>query len=110
MTSIQGVGAGLKIFLNHLRVTFSVVSKARKIFDRLFGVLLILIGIVIVIFLIPELLPLIKKSAFLLLELGAPFVKHGLYEDWFMQIIGWTIAIILFRGGKAFLMYSNKLY
>nr|WP_299000379.1 hypothetical protein [uncultured Allomuricauda sp.] len=86
------------------------MSEKHKIFDRIFGVFQVLLGVVIGAFLIPDLLPLIKKSAFLLLEPGAPFVKHGLYEDWFMQIIGWTFSILLFQNGRAFLTYSKKTF
>ena len=88
--------------------TFNLMSERRKIFDRTFGVLQILVGVVIGAFLIPDLLPLIKKSAFLLLEPGAPFVKHGLYEDWFTQTIGWTFSILLFQNGRAFLRFGKK--
>ena len=79
----------------------------RKIFESAFGVLLILLGMAIGAFLIPDLLPLVKKSAFLLLEPGAPFVKHGLYEDWFMQAIGWTFALLFFHNGRLFLRDGN---
>ena len=88
--------------------TLKLMSKKHKIFNRTFGMLLVLISLVIGSLLVPNLLPLIKKSAFLFLEPGAPFVRQGLYEDWFMQAIGWTFAIIFFHNGRMFLSYDKK--
>ena len=80
----------------------------RRILDRTFGILLLLASVTLVAFFLPDLLPLIKKTSYLLLEPGAPLVKHGLWDDWFMQAIGWTFTILFFQNGRAFLSYSKK--
>nr|WP_293283244.1 hypothetical protein [Allomuricauda sp.] len=87
--------------------TFNVVSKSRKILDRTIGVFLILMGIAIGFYLIPDLIPLIKRTPYQLLhpKIG---VRNALGLDWFWQSIGWIIAFFLFRSGRAFLRDSKK--
>ncbi len=86
---------------------FTEVSKSRRILDRTLGILFILISIVIGCFLIPDLLPLIRKTPYLLLEPDS-LVRHELSLDWFMQFVGWIIAFFTFRIGRAFLKDSKK--
>tara|TARA_Y100001933_G_C18881139_1_gene514074 strand:+ start:158 stop:442 length:285 start_codon:yes stop_codon:yes gene_type:complete len=86
---------------------FSEVSKNRKILNRTLGILLILISSAIAIYLIPSLMPLIKRTPYQLLEPDA-FVRYELQHDWFMQLVGWIIAFFTFRNGRAFLRDSKK--
>jgi len=87
---------------------FKLMPNKRKFLDRIIGISLILMSVAIGAFFLPDLWPLIKKTSFLMLEPGAPLVKQGLWDDWFMQAIGWTFAILLFQNGRAFLSYGKK--
>ncbi|MAO15451.1 hypothetical protein LDL77_15680 [Flagellimonas marinaquae] len=87
--------------------TFNEVSRNRQILDRTLGILLSLIGIAIGIFLIPDFLPLLERTPYLLLEPDAG-VRHELGYAWFMQSVGWIIAFFAFRSGRAFLRDSKK--
>ncbi len=87
--------------------TFRVVSKSRKILERILGISLILISIATAIFLIPSLIPLIKRTPYQLLE-PDPVIRHELRIDWFFQFFGWFIAYFIFRSGRAFLRDSKK--
>jgi hypothetical protein len=87
--------------------TFSEVSKNRKILDRILGILLILISVGIAIFIIPSLIPLIKRTPYELLHPKLR-VRNELGHDWFWQFVGWFIAYMIYRIGKSFYKDSQK--
>jgi hypothetical protein len=87
--------------------TFSEVFKNRKILDRILGILLILISVGIVMFLIPSLIPLIKRTPYQLLD-PKPTIRHELGVDWIFQFIGWSLVYVTFRSGRAFLRDSKE--
>jgi len=86
---------------------FNEVSRNRKILDRIIGILLILISIAIAIFLIPSLIPLIKRTPYQILEPDS-YIRHKLGVDWIMQSIGWICAYYTYRGGRDFLRDSKN--
>ncbi len=88
--------------------TFNEVSKSRKILDRTLGIVLILISIAIGVFLIPSLIPLIKRTPYQLLHPDFN-IRGDLGYDWFWQSVGWFIAYMIFRIGKSFYKDSQKL-
>lgn len=87
--------------------TFNLVSKSRKILDRTIGVFLILMGMAIGFYLIPDLIPLIKRTPYQLLHPKVR-VRNALGLDWFWQSVGWIIAFFILRNGIAFLSDSSK--
>ncbi|MEW2920967.1 hypothetical protein AB1A65_05820 [Muricauda sp. ANG21] len=87
--------------------TFNGVSKSRKILYRIIAVLLILLGIAIAIYLIPNLIPLIKRTPYQLLHPEVR-VRNELGLDWFWQYVGWFITYIIFRIAKSFYKDSQK--
>ncbi|MEX0291039.1 MAG: hypothetical protein AB3N14_18190 [Flavobacteriaceae bacterium] len=87
--------------------TFSVVSKSRKILYRIIAALFILLSIAIGIYLIPDLIPLIKRTPYQLLHPDF-HVRGDLGYDWFWQSVGWFIAYMIFRIGKSFYKDSQK--
>lgn len=86
---------------------FNEVSKSRKILYRIIAALLILLGVAIGIYLIPDLIPLIKMTPYQLLDPKA-VVRNELTHDWFWQSVGWFVAYVMFRIGKSFYKDSNK--
>lgn len=87
--------------------TFNQVSKSRKNLDRILGILLIIASIGITIFLVPSLIPLIKRTPYQLLE-PDPVIRHELRIDWFFHFIGLALACVAFISGRAFLRDSKK--
>ena len=87
--------------------TFNEVSKSRKILYRIIAAFLILMSVAIGIYLIPDLIPLIKRTPYELLEPN-PVIRHELRIDWFWQYVGWFIAYLIFRIGKSFYKDSKK--
>ncbi len=69
--------------------------------------LLILLGVAIGIFLIPILIPLIKRTPYQLLEPNA-FIRNMLQVDWFLQFLGWLLVYVIFRSGIGFYKDSKK--
>ena len=59
------------------------------------------------IYLIPDLIPLLKRTPYQLLHPKAG-VRNELGHDWFWQYIGWIIAYMLFRIGKSFYKDTKK--
>ncbi|KQC30332.1 hypothetical protein [Flagellimonas eckloniae] len=86
---------------------FSKVSKSRKVLYRIIAALLILLSIAIGIYLIPSLMPLIKRTPYQLLHPEVR-VRNELGLDWFWQYVGWFIAYMIFRIGKSFYKDSKK--
>ncbi len=86
---------------------FYEVSKSRKILYIIVAALLILLGVAIGIFLIPDLIPLIKRTPYQLLE-PSSFLRHMLHVDWFLQFLGWLLAYVIFRTGIGFYRDSQK--
>ncbi|RIV46482.1 hypothetical protein D2V05_03800 [Flagellimonas pelagia] len=67
----------------------------------------ILLGAAIGIYLIPDLIPLIKRTPYQLLDPEIR-VRNKLGIDWFWQYIGWFITYMIFRIGKSFYKDSQK--
>lgn len=83
------------------------MSKSLQILNKFLGILCILISIVIVGFLIPGLLPLVKK----LIALLTTFTTHARYEfshAFLLQMIGWVIAYFTFNTGRDFIKDSKR--
>jgi hypothetical protein len=87
--------------------TFSEVSRNRKILYRIIAALLILLGVAIAIFLIPGLIPLLKRTPYQLLHPELR-VRNALSLDWFWQSVGWFIVYMIFRIAKSFYKDSQK--
>lgn len=83
------------------------MSKARKIIEIVLGILFIFLSIAIFVFLIPDLVPLLKRTPYLLLEPNMR-LRNEFGQDWFWQSIGWVIAYFCFRGGRSFLRDAWK--
>lgn len=66
---------------------FIEVSKGRIILETILGIFFTVLGIAIGVLLLPDLLPLLKRTPFLLLEPRAG-VRHELSIKWFWQSIG----------------------
>ena len=81
---------------------FIEVSKGRKILETILGIFFTVLSIAIGVFLLPDLLPLLGRTPYLILEPDSG-VRHELSIDWFWQSIGWVIAYFCFRGGRSFL-------
>jgi hypothetical protein len=87
--------------------TFNEVSNKHKNLDRVLGILLILISGVIASFLIPSLIPLIKRTPYQLLD-PKPTIRHELGVDWIFHFISLALAYVTFSSGRAFLRDSQK--
>ncbi|MEM7484257.1 MAG: hypothetical protein AAF348_03525 [Bacteroidota bacterium] len=75
--------------------------------NKILGILLILISIVIGVFLIPGFLDMMEK----LIDLLTTFETHARYEfshAFFTQLLGWFITYIIFRAGKSFYKDGQK--
>ena len=83
------------------------VSKARKVIETVLGILFICLSIAIVVFLLPDFIPLVKRTPYLLLEPKVE-LRREMQIDWFWQSIGWIIAYFSFRGGRSFLRDAWK--
>ncbi|RRQ49726.1 hypothetical protein DZC72_03815 [Maribacter algicola] len=55
----------------------------------------------------PDFIPLVKRTPYLLLEPKAE-LRHEMHQDWFWQFVGWIIAYFSFRGGRSFLRDAQK--
>ncbi len=87
--------------------TFNEVSKSRKILYRIIAALLILLAVAIGVYLIPDLIPLIKRTPYQLLHPEVR-VRNALSLDWFWQYVGWFIVYMVFRIGKSFYKDTKK--
>lgn len=88
---------------------FNEVSKARKILNIIFGVILIVISVAVVYFLVQYLIPLIKRTPYQLLDPDMT-IRNELSHDWFFQFLGWFFVYVVFRSGISFFKDSIKCY
>lgn len=79
----------------------------RKILERVIGVVLIILSIVIVVLLFPSLIPLLKKTPLTILNPDVG-IRYHFWNQWLLNGIGLIIAFFLFRWGKAFIRDSRK--
>ena len=64
-------------------------------------------SIAIGVFFIPDLLALIKKTPYQLLDPNMR-VRNELWMNWFFQFLGWALVYVIFVSGRGFLRDSKK--
>jgi hypothetical protein len=75
--------------------------------ETVLGILFICLSIAFVVFLLPDFIPLVKRTPYLLLEPKAE-LRREMQLDWFWQFVGWIIAYFSFWGGRSFLRGAQK--